>query len=76
MRDFLIHFYSVESTDNSEYDFAILEYLQEFSSFDSTELRYWFHDVPVGVHILKTSWSEKDSDGDTDLQFESVEKEK
>jgi len=61
---------------NSEYDFAILEYLQEFSSFDSTELRYWFHDVPVGVHIVKTSWSEKDSDGDMDLQFESVEEEK
>jgi len=76
-KDCLVRFYSVESTDsNSEYDFQILEGLENFKENDPTELRYWFQDVPVGTHILKTCWSEEDSDGETDLQFESVEEEK
>jgi len=73
MRDFLIRFYSVESTDNSKYDLAIIEYFLEFSFNDPEELRYWFHDAPKGNSILKTSWSEEDPDGETYLQFESFE---
>lgn len=76
-RDFLITFYIVDSysdphSADSEIDFAKLEALKEFAMYDAQELRYWFHDIPVGNHVLELSWTTPDSDGDQYLQFENT----
>jgi len=78
-RDFTCRFYKCESTATQEdqidepnvYDFQILEDLREMARYDAKELRYWFHDVPPGKHILEVSYSEPDSD-DQYLEFNNT----
>jgi len=67
--DFTLRLYDLESTDESVNDFVILEEFRDIRTSDPDELRYWFHDMPVGNHILVTRWSEPDSDGDRFLEF-------
>lgn len=50
----------------------IMHRLDEMRMSDPDELRYWFHDVPEGTHILQTSWSKPNADGETYLLFKGT----
>ena len=71
-RDFVLRLYDIKSDTEDEADFARMEFLREMAMGEPNELRYWFHDVPVGTHVLLTSWSEPDADGDGYLQFDGL----
>ena len=71
-RDITVRFYSIKSTildESNVDDFSVLETLLEMKTTDPEELRYWFHDVPCGKHILETAWSEPDTDEDKFLEY-------